>query len=62
MRNKVDKENNLENNNQRRRIDKRDLNILQNYFMEYTKKKWRIQYSYFYLLIKWLFSNIIIIL
>ena len=55
MRNKVDKENNLENNNQRRRIDKRDLNILQNYFMEYTKKKWRIQYSYFYLLIKWLF-------
>ena len=53
MRNKVDKENNLENNNQRRRIDKRDLNILQNYFMEYTKKKWRIQYSYFYILIKW---------
>jgi len=28
MRNKVDEENNLENNNQRRKIDKRDLNIL----------------------------------
>ncbi len=62
MRNKVDKENNLENNNQGEESTKEIKIFCKTIHGIYIKKERSIQYSYFYLLMKWLFWNIIIIL